>query len=257
MGSHERGTVQGWLEVLGQAWRRPGRSWRGRPIMAVAMVGAVLLGLQACLATPLARRAGTTDVKIPAARPSGAVLLEEALTRRRSAREFSARPLDAAQVAQLLWAAQGVTSTAGGRTAPSAGALYPLEVYVAKPDGVFHYLPATHSMVRTGNDDVRPALCKAALGQEAVRQAAAVFVITGVVARTQQKYGARALRYVCLEAGHAAQNLLLQATALGLGAVPIGAFEDDAVGRLLSLPAGETPLYLVPVGHTATAQRRP
>lgn len=181
---------------------------------------------------------------------AGSKSLEEVLSQRRSVREYADLPLTMAEIGQLLWAAQGVTDERGFRTAPSAGALYPLEVYVVTADGVFHYQPRGHLLRRLNAADARAALCQAALSQEAVRRAPAVFVIAAVYQRTAVKYGAeRSPRYVHLEAGHAAQNLLLEAVALGLGAVPIGAFDDQGVQRVLGLPADHQPLYLIPVGH--------
>jgi SagB-type dehydrogenase family enzyme len=126
-----------------------------------------------------------------------------------------------------------------------------LELYVVTHDGFFHYRPATHDMEVRGREDLRPDLAGVAMGEEAVRDAAAVFVIAAVEKRTAQKYGLRAHRYVVLEAGHAAQNLLLQTTALGLGAAPVGAFDDDALHAVLELARGETVLYLIPVGTPA------
>jgi SagB-type dehydrogenase family enzyme len=176
--------------------------------------------------------------------------LEEALTRRRSVREYSDQPLTTAELGQLLWAAQGTTSERGFRTAPSAGALYPLEIYLLTARGVFHYDPQHHQLRLTSQDDARASLYQAALQQEPVRAAPAVFVLAAVYARTAQKYGQeRSPRYVHLEAGHAAQNLLLEATALGLGAVPIGAFHDQQVQKAVGLPADHQPLYLIPVGY--------
>jgi SagB-type dehydrogenase family enzyme len=187
---------------------------------------------------------------LPAPAQRGAVSLDEALRRRRSVRAYTTQVLSDAQLSQLLWAAQGITDPAGYRTAPSAGALYPLEVYVATGAGLHHYEARGHRLRRVADTDVRPALRRAALDQEAVGAAAAVFIITAVPSRTAAKYGAqRATRYVQIEAGHAAQNLLLEAVALGLGAVPIGAFEDDRVSGVLHLQAGEVPLYLIPVGQ--------
>jgi SagB-type dehydrogenase family enzyme len=176
--------------------------------------------------------------------------LEEALAQRRSVREFEATALTETEIAQLSWAAQGRTSAEGLRTAPSAGALYPLELYVALPAGLYRYDSGDHHLEVRSDVDLRGELQRAGLGQGAIGEAPAVFVITGVHERTAIKYGQRrAPRYVHMEAGHAAQNLLLQAVALGLGAVSIGAFYDDSVREVLSLPAGETPLYLIPVGH--------
>lgn len=177
----------------------------------------------------------------------GSMTLADALTSRRSVREFSDIPLTEQQVSDLLWAAQGVTSSAGGRTAPSAGALYPLEVYVVTDDEVLHYLPDGHRVEARDSSTTRRAVADA-VGQDSAGTAPAVVVITGVVARVEPKYGDRAERYLLLEAGHAAQNLLLAATAQGLGGVPIGAFGDDALARALGLPPGEQTVYAIPVG---------
>ena len=191
-----------------------------------------------------------TTIQLPRPARSGVVSLEEALSQRRSARRFAPGPLSERQLSQLLWAAQGTTSSEGYRTAPSAGALYPLEIYVVLPTGFYHYRPDRHRLDRVSAEDLRPALCRAALEQEAIREAETVFVMTAVYERTVLKYGTeRSPRYVHLEAGHAAQNLLLEAVALGLGAVPIGAFHDAEVQRVLSLPRNQQPLYLIPVGR--------
>lgn len=191
--------------------------------------------------------------RLPPPRREGDLSLEAALTRRRSVREYLPRPLDREQIGQLLWAAYGITGEDVGdelHTAPSAGALYPLEFYVVTPEGLFHYLAQGHQLHHLRSGDLRPALARAALEQESVERAPAVFALTAVYARTTRKYGRRgAERYVQMEAGHAAQNLLLQATALRLGGVVIGAFEDEAVKSALRLAPGETPLYLIPVGH--------
>jgi SagB-type dehydrogenase family enzyme len=191
-------------------------------------------------------------MKLPAPRKTHGLSLEEAIERRRSVREFSDVALTDAEHGQLLWAAQGVTHRRMGlRAAPSAGALYPLEAYLVTGSGVFHYEPRAHQLRQTVSGDVRKALSDAALRQEAVRDAPAVIVLAGVYERTAKKYGARAERYVLMEAGHAAQNLLLQAVSLGLAAVPIGALDDDEVQRSLNLPKNHRPLYLLPVGHPA------
>jgi len=175
--------------------------------------------------------------------------LDEALRRRRSARTFAPRALTPRETSRLLWSAQGITDTAsGGRTAPSAGAIHPLEVYLVAKDGVFRYAPGSHALERVASGDHRSALATAAGGQEAVREAGADLVLAGVVSKTAAKYGPRAERYVLLEAGHAAQNVLLEAVALGLDAVPVGAFTDADVARTVGLRAGETPLYIVSVG---------
>ena len=190
-----------------------------------------------------------TKIQLPRPARSGVVSLEEALSQRRSTREFAPGPLSERQLSQFLWAAQGITSSEGYRTAPSAGALYPLEIYVVLPTGFYSYKPDRHRLDRVSAEDLRPALYLAALEQEAIKEAETVFVMTAVYERTVRKYGTeRSPRYVHLEAGHAAQNLLLEAVALGLGAVPIGAFHDSEVQKVLSLPRDHQPLYLIPVG---------
>jgi len=179
----------------------------------------------------------------------GEVSLEEAIANRRSVREFTEEPLSLEEISQLLWAAQGITDPRGLRAAPSAGALYPLELYVAVAEAVYHYLPRGHVLQVLWEEDLRGELWQAGLRQGALQEAPAIFVVTGVYQRTEAKYGERAERYVKLEAGHAAQNILLQAVALELGAVPIGAFYDDQVQAALALPLDHQPLYLIPVGH--------
>jgi SagB-type dehydrogenase family enzyme len=183
--------------------------------------------------------------------------MAQALARRRSVRRYGTQPLALAAISQLLWAAQGITTTDGRRTAPSAGALYPLEIHLLATRieglaaGVYRYWPATHALQLSIAEATAPALQEAALGQQAVGTAAAVVVIAAVEERCATKYGARAGRYVAIEAGAASQNLALQVAALGLGAVVIGAFDDGAVSRALRLPPGERPVVLMPVGAPA------
>jgi SagB-type dehydrogenase family enzyme len=187
---------------------------------------------------------------LPSPRLVGTLSLEAVLDQRRSHREFGDGALRDDEIGQLLWAAQGITDArAGRRAAPSAGALYPLELWFVDARGTFHYEPVGHRLARMRDGDARAALA-GACGQPHVAMAAIDVVIAGVSARTREKYGARAERYVLLEAGHAAENLLLQATALGLAAVPVGAFDDDRVANVLSLPAGQSPLYVLSIGRT-------
>lgn len=189
-------------------------------------------------------------IALPAPMREGRMSLEEAISRRHSVREFTQEPLNERELSQLLWAAQGITRRDGYRAAPSAGALYPLELYVATPTGLYHYRPHEHQLKRWSDRDLRPAIYRAGLEQEFLLEAPAVFVMAAVYERTGQKYGqARTPRYVHMEAGHAAQNLLLEAVALGLAGVPVGAFDDDELRRVLSLPADHRPIYLLPVGH--------
>ena len=225
---------------------------RGKLGFSVLGLLIVVLWLPACAQDALLAQTPSTKAMTPLPPPSlsGSKSLEETLAQRRSIRTFDDEPLQLVELGQLLWAAQGVTNERGFRTAPSAGALYPLEVYVATADGIFQYQPDGHQLLVLTQDDARSSLYQAALRQEPVRQAPAVFIVAAVYERTASKYGeGRSPRYVHLEAGHAAQNLLLEAVALGLGAVPIGAFQDDQVQAALQLPADHQPLYLIPVGH--------
>jgi len=205
--------------------------------------------------SPSTTPAPPTTFKLPAPRLESDVSLEETLVKRRSVREYVKAPLTLEEVSQLLWAAQGMTAPWGGRTAPSAGALYPLEVYliVGEVDnlapGIYKYKPERHELVKTRDEDVKAELAKAAVGQTWVKEGAVVIVIAGVYERTTKKYGDRGVRYVHMEAGHAAQNIYLQATALNLGTVAVGAFYDDRVKDILGMPGNEVPLYVIPVGR--------
>jgi len=197
----------------------------------------------------------TPTLELPEPVRNGDLSLEQAIERRRSVRTFSGRALTREEISQLLWAAQGVTSGRDLRAAPSAGATYPLELYLVNgssdglPTGLYKYISATHRLVSLNREDLRAALSRAALSQRAIVRAPAALVICAVYERTTERYGDRGIRYVHMEAGHAAQNLYLQAEALRLGGVVIGAFRDREVARVLQLPDDEVPLYLMPIGH--------
>jgi len=191
---------------------------------------------------------------LPLPRYESAKSVEKALLHRHSTRSFRPDPLTLGEISQLLWAAQGVTHNGAFRTAPSAGALYPLETYVVAgnvrdlPPGMYRYQPKKHQLLQVLAGNLRGALCKASLGQEAVCQAPASIVFSAAFARTTGKYGKRGIRYGHMESGFAAQNASLQAVSLGLATVVIGAFDDQEVSRVLSLPAGEEPMLIIPVG---------
>ncbi|MCM8763098.1 MAG: SagB/ThcOx family dehydrogenase [Candidatus Omnitrophica bacterium] len=177
---------------------------------------------------------------------------EEAIFKRRSQRNFKAKDLTLEQIGQLLWAGQGITAKRGGfslRASPSAGALYPMEIYLLTREGLFHYLVTEHKLEVLNEKDLRKALAEAAWGQDAVAAAAADIVICAVYPRITAKYGERGIRYAHIEAGHIAQNIHLEAVALGLGSVPIGAFNDEGVKQLLNLGRDYEPLYIIPVGY--------
>lgn len=215
-------------------------------LIAAAVALVVLRGEDAGWGQPLGAGSPAERRALPAPHRSGGPALAAVLATRRSTRMFAARELSADELGQLLWAAQGITD--GHRTAPSAGALYPITIRVVDSRGVWRYLPVEHALVRESAAAVRDRLRAASHGQEAVGRAPAALVITAEIAITARKYGDRAERFATLEAGHVAQNILLTATALGLAAVPVGAFDAAAVRNVLGLPSGEMPLYLVPIG---------
>ncbi len=189
-------------------------------------------------------------IKLPQPRTSGSMSLEQAILSRRSERTFLPNALSNDQISQLLWACQGITDTSWNfRAAPSAGSIYPLEIYVVNAQGVYHYLPADNKIELVVKGDKRPSLARAALAQSLIEEAPVDFIVTAVFNRSRAKFGSRAERYVYLEAGHASENLVLQATALNLASVTIGSFWDDVVASSLSLPPENEPLYIIPVGY--------
>jgi SagB-type dehydrogenase family enzyme len=194
-------------------------------------------------------------IKLPVPRHTGAMSVEEALIKRRSVRIFQQGPILLAELSQLVWAAQGMTDQRGARTAPSAGALYPLELYVVAgnveglPAGIYKYVPGRHELLAVSKGDRRSDLWNVALRQSSLRSAALVLVLSGVYGRTTAKYGERGIRYVHMEAGHAAQNVYLQSAALRFGTVVVGAFHDEDVKKLFKMADGEMPLYIMPVGR--------
>lgn len=202
--------------------------------------------------------------KLPSPRMTSNVSLEETFKNRRSRRSYKDKPLTAKEISQMLWAAYGITKPkkspsylAGGlKTAPSAGARYPLEIYLVAGNvkglssGLYKYIPSGHSIIKVMDGDLRKDLLAGCWYQEMVGDAPISIVYTAVFSRITVKYGERGRsRYVCMEVGHSAQNVYLQAEALGLGTCAVGAFEDDEVTRVLKLPKEEEILYIMPVGH--------
>ena len=221
--------------------------------MTIAQLGC--WGLVACCSlAAIAASASSPEVTLPAPKTDGVMSVEAALAKRRSVRAYGKEALALANVSQLLWAGQGVSSPGGFRTAPSAGALYPLELYLVVGNvdeldtGVYKYVPSNHTLIHWRDGDRRGALSRAAWWQSSIKDATAVLVCTGVVERTQRKYGGRAERYMLIEVGHASQNVFLQAQSLNLGTVVVGAFRDRATKRVLALPENEEVLYLMPLG---------
>jgi len=197
-------------------------------------------------------------LKLPSPVTVGAMSVEEAIFRRRSKREYLDRPLDGFQLSQLLWASQGITEPRWGlRAAPSAGGTYPLEIYAVVGEnsvkdlraGIYRYNPKDHTIILVASGDFRAELSTAALSQQWVAKAPVNIVVAAVYERTTRIYGSRGVRYVDMEAGHVGQNVYLTATAMGLGAVVIGAFHDEQVSQVLRLPKDQVPLYVIPVGY--------
>lgn len=197
-------------------------------------------------------------ITLPKPKQRSEVSVEESIARRRSIRTYAKSPLTLEEVSQLLWAAQGITHQGYGfRSAPSAGATYPLETYVVVSEGgvvgldagIYHYIPKEHKLELTYGGDIHRDLMKAALGQSWVGSAPINIVFSAIYERTTRRYGDRGIRYVHMEAGHAAENVYLQAVSLGLGTVVIGAFYDEEVREVLRLGGNESPLYIMPVGR--------
>ena len=200
---------------------------------------------------------------LPAPRIKGVLSVEEALSHRRSHRSYLKDAISAEDLSQILWAAYGITKPmpknprlmGGLRTSPSAGALYPLELYALIGNvkdiepGVYKYIPPGHKIIKIIDKDIRRELSIAALNQEMISIAPACLFYSAVFNRTAEKYGNRGReRYVCMDMGHSAQNVYLQAEALNLGTCAIGAFDDVQVKEVMQLPEEEEPLYIMPIG---------
>ena len=194
-------------------------------------------------------------LQLPQPRTKGDVSLEEALTLRRSIRSYTQEPLSLMELSQLLWSAQGITNERGFRTAPSAGATFPLEMYVVVNNvegldkGIYHYLPSSNELSLVRLADVSADLARAALSQSMLSEAGAVLVFGAIYERTTERYGERGERYVLNEIGHASQNVHLQAAALDLGTVVIGAYRDEETEEILQLDPNVRVLYMMPVGN--------
>jgi SagB-type dehydrogenase family enzyme len=229
-------------------------------IVAILIIIAIGLGvcfmlLRANMNQEIEPNFNTEIINLPEPIYDSSISIEQALLKRRSVRDYKREPLSLVHVSQILWAAQGITDQEKGfRAAPSAGALYPLEIYIVSGNvrdlspGVYKYNPSGHSLEPIAEGDKRIELCNAALAQSAVKDGAMAMVFAGVYERTTEKYGERGLRYVYMEAGHSAQNVYLQVISLNLGATVIGAFEEQEVRKVLNLQDNEHPLYIMPIG---------
>jgi SagB-type dehydrogenase family enzyme len=222
-------------------------------ILSLLFAALFILGDPASAAESTAAVAGD-DISLPAPAKTGTLSVEAAIAQRRSVRELTESAVTLKQLSQLLWAAQGITDDKGlRRAAPSAGAKYPIEVFVVagKVDGlaagIYRYQPKTHSLALVKKGDVRPTLCDEAISQEWIKTAPLDLIITAVYERTMEKYGERGTRYVHIEVGAVAENVYLEAESLGLATTFVGAFLDDGVKKVLGL-GDEAPLGVMPIG---------
>lgn len=196
-------------------------------------------------------------IKLPAPDKKGGMPVEMAINNRRSVRNYSDKPVGIKEISQILWSAQGITNKERSlRAAPSAGATYPLELYLVADnvkgleDGVYHYITEGHYIQEIKDEQIKGKLATAAFGQSFISKAPVMLVISAVYERTTLKYGERGKRYVHMEAGHVAENIYLQAESLHLGTVVVGAFTDKKVKQLIGMKEQETPMYIIPVGKT-------
>jgi SagB-type dehydrogenase family enzyme len=191
-------------------------------------------------------------IQLPLPDRDGSVSVEKAISSRRSVRQYRNDPLSLEIVSQRMWASQGITHDGWGRAAPSAGATYPLEIYILAnrveglEPGIYRYLVKEHALELIKKEDLSKQLSGAALGQNMIREAAFNIIIAADYKRTTGRYGTRGKRYVHVEVGHVGQNIYLQAETLGLGTVAVGAFDDEKVQTLIGCE--EKILYIMPVG---------
>lgn len=210
----------------------------------------LLLVSNILLAQPASDVPAVTTIKLPDPDLNGSVSLEQAVKNRRSIRRFTTEPLKISQIGQLCWSAQGITDPNDNlRAAPSAGALYPIQLYVVLPDGLYLYSPQGHSLEKQVSGNIRPMLSTATFGQQVVQASPCTFVIAGSVKKVEAKYRGRGEKFIYLEAGHIAENIQLQAVTLGLGSVPVGAFDPKAVAGICRLPENLDALYMVCAGN--------
>lgn len=227
----------------------------------IICAGSLFIYFYGNIRAPYTSRNVIEVLELPEPEIDGEMSVEEAIQSRRSVRRYTNESLHLKDVSQLLWAAQGITDPERKfRTAPSAGRTYPLEVYIVVGNGsvsdldqgVYHYNPINNTLEKFLEGDLRSSLSEAAHGQPSVKQAPVDIIITAVYERTTNKYGELGERFVHMEAGHAGENIYLEATSRNLATVSIGSFYDDQMEKLLKLPSNEKPLYIFPVGHPAS-----
>jgi SagB-type dehydrogenase family enzyme len=189
-------------------------------------------------------------ISLPDPKLKGEVSLEETIAKRRSVRVFEKKPVSLEQISQILWSAQGLTDKLNKyRTAPSAGARYPMEIHILTSEGMFHYHPVKHALEQLSTEDRRLKLIGAALGQKFIADASLIVIVSAFPDKTLNRYGDKGIRYIYQESGHIAQNVHLEAVAIGLDSVAIGAFTEDALKTAIDLPDDLKPLYIIPIGY--------
>ncbi len=220
---------------------------------------AILAIILACFATPgigqrRTRISPQKIIQLTDPNLTGTLTFEAALAKRRSVRQFSSQALKRTQIGQLAWAGQGITDKQRGlRTAPSAGSVYPIELFIATNEGLFIYRPTEHSLQQTSEEDIRGRLARATATPEPVVGAGCAIIVTGSSRKLATRFGAKSRTYLALEAGHVAQNIQLQAVCLGLGSVPVGGLDTAAVRKICRMSRELEPLYVICVGYPAGA----
>lgn len=239
------------MNVLIVDFRFKNLFWRIRKMKRLAILAIVL----ACFATlglgqRRTRLSPQKIIQLTDPNLTGKLTFEEALAKRRSVRQFSSQALTRSQIGQLAWAGQGVTDRQRGlRTAPSAGAIYPIELFFATAEGVYGYRPTEHSLLQISEQDIRSNLARATATPEPVIGAGCAIIVTGSSRKLAKRFGSKARTYLALEAGHVAQNIQLQAVCLGLGSVTVGGLDTAAVRKVCRMSRELEPLYVICVGY--------
>jgi SagB-type dehydrogenase family enzyme len=215
----------------------------------IVCLAVLALGLSSAVAQDSSKAAPASNrIELPKPDLSAGIPLNQALAGRRTPvpRAFLPTPLTKAELSQILWAANGLTGPEERRTAPSAANQHYVHIFVTSAEGFFEYLPVGHQLQKISGEDLRAKFSN----QQAVTQAPTVLLLVGDYERAAVRYpGEKGPRFIALEGGHIAQNVLLEASALGLGAVPVGGFEPKDVNKAASLPAQQSSIYLLTIGH--------
>jgi len=220
----------------------------------------LFLNIQVSAAISQQNKENSTEIKLPAVQLPSSKPLVKTIQQRHSWRRFKNIPLKEDQISLILWAATGKridALTAATRTIPSAGATYPLEVFLlvgrqgvsGLNPGFYQYIVDNHSLISVSNEDLRQELANSCLGQDFIKEAPVSLIIAVVYNRTTSRYQERGVRYVHIEVGHSCQNIYLIVQDLGLATVEVGAFDDQRLKNLLKLRKEIEPLIIMPIGY--------